>query len=63
MQQGAVVPEHLHEQAEECLVIEGDLLHEGQVLGPGDFTVAQPGGMHTQMTSRGGGLLYVRYLS
>jgi anti-sigma factor ChrR (cupin superfamily) len=63
MQAGAVVPEHVHHRAEECLVIEGDLLHDGQRLGPGDFTVAQPGGIHAPMTTTSGGMLYVRYLS
>ena len=62
MQPGAVVPQHLHDRAEECLVIEGDLEHEGETLGPGDFTIARPGGVHAEMVSRGGGLLYVRYL-
>ena len=45
-QAGAVVPEHVHHRAEECLVVEGDLLNEGQRLGPGDFAVAQPSGTH-----------------
>jgi len=63
MQAGAVLSEHLHDRVEECLIIEGDLVHEGQTLGPGDFTVAAAGGTHSEMVTRTGGLLYIRYLS
>ncbi|NVO16520.1 MAG: cupin domain-containing protein [Rhodoplanes sp.] len=63
MQPGTIVPEHHHDRIEECLIIEGDLVHEGHVLGPGDFTVAHAGGTHSQMQTRTGGLLYIRYLA
>ena len=63
MEPGAFIPEHVHDCIEECLVIEGDLLHEGKLLTAGDFMVGRTGSVHAPMTSPGGGLLYVRYLS
>lgn len=59
----AAVPAHHHDRVEECLVLEGDLQHAGDELRAGDFTVARAGGQHAAMTSRGGALLYVRYLA
>jgi hypothetical protein len=63
MEPGAVVPEHVHDCIEECLIVEGDLLHDGRLLTSGDFTIGRAGGLHTPMTSPSGGLLYVRYLA
>lgn len=63
MEPGAAIPEHFHDRVEECLIVHGDLVHAGETLGPGDFTIAPRGGNHAPMTTRTGGLLYVRYLA
>lgn len=62
MEPGAAIPEHFHDRIEECLIVHGDLIHAGETLGPGDFTIAPRGGTHAPMTTHTGGLLYVRYL-
>ena len=52
MEPGAHYPAHRHSLLEQCLVLEGDLIHDGHVYGPGDFTWAEAGsidpGLHTE---------------
>jgi anti-sigma factor ChrR (cupin superfamily) len=60
MQPGAVFKAHHHAHAEECLVLEGDLLIGDQHLKAGDYQVAAPGTQHPALKSESGGLIYVR---
>jgi ChrR Cupin-like domain len=54
MQPGAVMPEHDHSGAEECMVLEGDMVVNGVAFGPGDFQVGFAGSHHPHVTTRGG---------
>jgi len=56
---GAVYPAHRHNKAEQCLVVEGDLLHDNHQYGPGDFTWAEPGSIDPQLSTRNGALLLI----
>ena len=42
MDPGAIVPAHPHRQQEECLVLEGSVVHAGVEYFPGDFLLAVP---------------------
>jgi hypothetical protein len=57
LEPGAVYPSHIHSRAEQCLVLEGDLVHDAHVYGPGDFTWAEAGTLDPELTTRGGTLL------
>jgi quercetin dioxygenase-like cupin family protein len=52
---GVVYPSHHHSGAEECYVISGDLIVQGQHLHAGDFHHAGPGSDHEPLTSVTGG--------
>jgi anti-sigma factor ChrR (cupin superfamily) len=53
---GVVYPPHHHSGAEECYVISGDLIVQGQHLHAGDFHHADAGSDHEPMTSVNGGV-------
>jgi anti-sigma factor ChrR (cupin superfamily) len=57
---GARVPRHPHQQHEECLVLEGSILHAGQEYHVGDFLLASPGSRHRPFDSPRGALLLIR---
>jgi quercetin dioxygenase-like cupin family protein len=57
---GAVLDPHDHPIAEECLVLEGELIIGHVRLVAGDYQVAAPGSRHPAMTSPAGCLLFVR---
>jgi anti-sigma factor ChrR (cupin superfamily) len=59
MAPGASYPSHRHAAAEECLVLEGDLVVGGDVLHPGDFQRAEAGSVHPRQFTRSGCLLYI----
>ena len=60
VQPGIEYPSHVHNGAEECFVIEGDVVAEGKILGPGDFHHAEAGSRHgTLFTKNGCTLLLV----
>ena len=48
---GASVPEHAHTAAEHCLVIAGDFIVDGRVLGAGDYHRADVGTTHRSLRS------------
>jgi anti-sigma factor ChrR (cupin superfamily) len=48
---GASVPPHAHTAAEHCLVIEGDFIVDGRILGPGDYHRADAGTTHRSLRS------------
>lgn len=61
MEPGAVVPAHRHEADEECLVLEGDLHVQGDlVLRAGDYHLARAGVLHATIRTEAGALLLLR---
>lgn len=59
MSPGARIPEHIHPRTEQCLVLEGTIVHDGKRYGPGDFTYALAGSVHPELTSEGGSLFLI----
>jgi anti-sigma factor ChrR (cupin superfamily) len=59
MAPGANYPAHSHHEAEECLVLEGDLRFNNQVLHAGDFLRTGPGFEQGMQTTEQGCLLYL----
>lgn len=57
---GASIEAHDHPLAEECLVLEGDLVIDGTRLAANDYQLAAQGTRHVRMHSVGGCLLFVR---
>jgi anti-sigma factor ChrR (cupin superfamily) len=57
---GARIPRHTHSEREECLVLEGAILHAGQRHPAGDFLVAEAGSRHQPFDSPEGALLLIR---
>jgi quercetin dioxygenase-like cupin family protein len=51
---GAAYPTHVHADTEELYILEGDLLVQGQPLGPGDFCGAPRGTSHREAGTRAG---------
>ena len=60
LEPGASLPGHHHAQYEECLVLEGGIEIGPKALAAGDYHLAHPGVPHPPVTSRSGGLLFVR---
>jgi anti-sigma factor ChrR (cupin superfamily) len=59
MEPGTVYPQHRHAKAEQCLILDGDVIQEGQVYGPGDFTWARAGSLHPEFRTENGNLLLI----
>ena len=57
---GAAVPPHPHTREEECLVLEGSVVHDGTEYFPGDFLLAPPGERHQPFFAPNGALLMIR---
>ncbi len=57
---GAAVPPHPHTREEECLVLEGSVIHDGVEYFPGDFLLAPPGERHKPFVAPNGALLMIR---
>lgn len=57
---GARVPAHPHPTTEECLVLSGDMVIGDTVFHAGDYHVAPAGLDHPELTSRGGGVVFIR---
>ncbi|MBM3646715.1 MAG: hypothetical protein FJX11_02880 [Alphaproteobacteria bacterium] len=57
---GAVVPRHVHKGFEECMVVSGDMALGDTVFFAGDYHLARPDTTHPPLTSRGGGLVFIR---
>lgn len=60
MEPGAQAPVHEHRQAEECLVLEGEVHLGDHVIRSGDWHVALPGSTHSDFWSSTGCLLLIR---
>ncbi len=59
MDPGIIYPAHKHHDAEQCLVLEGDLRWEGLEYRAGDFVVARAGSIHPRLTTEHGALLLI----
>ena len=57
---GAVLPVHRHQHLEEGIVLRGSLQLGDLNLVPGDYHVSPPGSRHGRISSRSGGLAYLR---
>lgn len=57
---GAQLPVHRHHHLEEGVVLSGRLQVGELDLGPGDYHVSPPGSRHGRISSREGGLAYLR---
>ena len=57
---GAAVPPHPHTREEECLVLEGSVIHDGSEYFPGDFLLAPRGERHKAFLAPRGALLLIR---
>lgn len=60
LQPGAKVPPHSHRHEEECLVLEGSIIHDGVTYKAGDFLHALPDSRHKPFESPDGALLMIR---
>lgn len=59
MAPGARFPAHLHGGDEQCLIIEGDLRHNGHVYTAGDFTWAEADTVDPELHTVDGNLLLI----
>jgi anti-sigma factor ChrR (cupin superfamily) len=57
---GASIPRHPHSKDEECLVLEGEILHESKAYGAGDYLYARAGVRHSEFSAPNGALLMIR---
>lgn len=57
---GGHVPAHDHPTTEECMVLSGDMVIGDTVFYPGDFHAATAGVSHPPLTSRNGGVIFIR---
>jgi anti-sigma factor ChrR (cupin superfamily) len=57
---GGHVPAHDHPTTEECMVLSGDMVIGDTVFYPGDFHAAIAGVRHPPLTSRNGGVIFIR---
>jgi anti-sigma factor ChrR (cupin superfamily) len=57
---GCQLPAHAHGALEECLLLEGDMLIGDREYAIGDYHAALPGSRHAPLSSRNGGLVFLR---
>jgi anti-sigma factor ChrR (cupin superfamily) len=60
MQPGSQIVPHPHNQEEECLVMEGEILVGDHRVGTGDMHIAMPGAKHPPIVAPRGALLCIR---
>ena len=60
MQPGSQIVPHRHNQEEECLVLEGEILIGEHRVGQGDMHIAEPGARHPPIFAPRGALLCIR---
>lgn len=60
LQPGARVPRHRHSQNEECLVLEGSIVHAGVEYFPGDYLLSPAGMDHDCFVAPKGALFLIR---
>jgi hypothetical protein len=61
MAPGTVFPSHEHSQAEQCLVLEGDVSSGGVTAHAGDYTYMPAGSVHPDLFTQNGCLLLIAY--
>ena len=57
---GAVVPLHNHSTDEECWIVDGEVLIDGETIRAGDFHLARAGSTHRDFTSPKGATVLIR---
>ncbi len=57
---GTLLPPHDHNILEECLLLEGDMLIGDRAYAAGDYHAALPGSRHAPISTRNGGLVFLR---
>ncbi|MFZ1640521.1 MAG: cupin domain-containing protein [Candidatus Contendobacter sp.] len=57
---GCQLPAHDHGALEECLLLEGDMLIGDRYYTVGDYHAALPGSRHAPLSTRNGGLVFLR---
>ena len=60
MDPGATFPDHVHAEAEECYIIEGDIHMGGHVFGSGDYIRADAHSVHEAISTVNGCFLLVQ---
>jgi quercetin dioxygenase-like cupin family protein len=60
LEPGGRLAHHSHEESEECLVLEGEMLVGEHRVAAGELHIAHRGSMHDDLTTRTGCLLMVR---
>lgn len=60
LQPGASVPRHQHSQDEECLVLEGSIVHDGTEYFAGDYLLSPTGMPHDYFVAPNGALFLIR---
>jgi quercetin dioxygenase-like cupin family protein len=60
MQPGSQIVPHRHNQEEECLVLEGEIMIGDHRVGPGDMHIAAAGARHPPIFAPRGALLCIR---
>ena len=60
MQPGAVLPAHVHDHDEECLLLEGSLVQSGTEYRAGDYLLVRAGYPHEDFLSPQGALFLIR---
>ena len=60
LQPGARVPAHPHPTTEECFVVSGDMVIGDTIFYTGDYHAALAGIKHPVLSSRGGGVVFIR---
>jgi len=60
LEPGARIPGHAHTREEECLVLEGSVIHRDQTYRAGDYVYAPSGVRHDEFRTEEGALLYIR---
>jgi len=60
LQPGASVPKHQHSQNEECLVLEGSVVHAGTEYFSGDYLLSPVGTPHDHFIAPRGALFLIR---
>ncbi|MEO8001315.1 MAG: cupin domain-containing protein [Arenimonas sp.] len=60
LQAGACVPRHQHKQSEECLVLEGSIIHAGVEYFSGDYLLAPVGMPHDVLSAPNGAMFLIR---
>ena len=60
LESGSRVPPHPHNKEEECMVMQGYVMHDGRRYVAGDFLFARPGVVHSDFFAPEGAVLMIR---